>query len=358
VENERGECLSIYADVDRMESELLKRAPQDATDIRHFAGLIRRLAKLRMLDSEEPILTLLRSVPALPLLRQLSRISAHDYGNCFTHPLLKSLFGEGQMAALSASALVFSLAWMSGRNAGYAIGGSQNDYSAHYRETSEPGRPAAIGRQGGQNLSGEQCGSWCSTRRRGNDRSRLGDLHRGRSPLSTNCWAASTKTKSSTKRSARRNLFRRFSKVSFGIGRDHSDQPQFVTCVLDAPFVVDPDRAFSGVIPLLPFRPNVRTIGQDRGDRFSFDLQFEYWLNPQQRDPAQYQAEKQRVAEQVPPSRKPHVWYSTVARSDRCVDAGHDRYAGNWQGSMEGWLLTPASGFGPLRRTLPDLRRS
>jgi len=38
---------------------------------------------------------------------------------------LESFFGEGQMAELSAIALVFSLAWTSGRNAGYAIGGSQ-----------------------------------------------------------------------------------------------------------------------------------------------------------------------------------------------------------------------------------------
>ena len=90
VGNERGECWRIYADVDGMGSELLKRTPQDATEIRHFAGAIRRLAKLRMPDPEEPVLTLLRSVPALPLLRQLSRISGHDYGKRFRHPLLKA----------------------------------------------------------------------------------------------------------------------------------------------------------------------------------------------------------------------------------------------------------------------------
>ena len=33
------------------------------------------------------------------------------------------------------------------------------------------------------------------------------------------------------------------------------------------------------------------------------------------------------------------------------------RYTGNWGGSMEGWLLTPSTGFRPLRRDLPGLRR-
>jgi phytoene dehydrogenase-like protein len=33
------------------------------------------------------------------------------------------------------------------------------------------------------------------------------------------------------------------------------------------------------------------------------------------------------------------------------------RYTGNWQGSMEGWLLTPSTGFRPLRSTLPGLRQ-
>lgn len=33
------------------------------------------------------------------------------------------------------------------------------------------------------------------------------------------------------------------------------------------------------------------------------------------------------------------------------------RYTGNWKGSMEGWLLTPGTGFRPLPRTLPGLRQ-
>ena len=32
------------------------------------------------------------------------------------------------------------------------------------------------------------------------------------------------------------------------------------------------------------------------------------------------------------------------------------RYTGNWKGSMEGWLLTPTTGYQQLPNTLPGLR--
>jgi phytoene dehydrogenase-like protein len=46
MENELGERLPIYTNVDRMEAELLKRAPEDAAEIRRFASAVRKLAKI------------------------------------------------------------------------------------------------------------------------------------------------------------------------------------------------------------------------------------------------------------------------------------------------------------------------
>ena len=54
LETEHGESLSIYTNVDRMEAEFLKVAPQDAGEIRRLASAVRRLAKFRMPDPSEP----------------------------------------------------------------------------------------------------------------------------------------------------------------------------------------------------------------------------------------------------------------------------------------------------------------
>jgi phytoene dehydrogenase-like protein len=73
LENEHGDGLSVYTNVDRMEAEFLKVAPQDEAEIRHLASAIRRLAKFNLLpDPNEPWpgrwLRSLHALPSLPLL--------------------------------------------------------------------------------------------------------------------------------------------------------------------------------------------------------------------------------------------------------------------------------------------------
>jgi len=128
LENEDGESLSIFADVDRMEAELLRKARQDATQIRHFTSILRRFAKLPAPDPTEPWprkgLSLLHVLPHLPLLRTLWKLSAEQYGQRFNHKLLRTFFAANSMGQLSLLALIFSLVWMSQRNAAYVVGGS------------------------------------------------------------------------------------------------------------------------------------------------------------------------------------------------------------------------------------------
>jgi phytoene dehydrogenase-like protein len=82
---------------------------------------------------------------------------------------------------------------------------------------------------------------------------------------------------------------------------------------------------------------------------------FEFWVDLQQRDPAQYQAEKHRVAEAVIPILERRV--ADIRQAIEVVDVSTPatviRYTGNWKGSMEGWLLTPSTDFRPFRGTPP-----
>src|SRR6516225_2969677 len=82
LEDEKGESLSIYANVDRLEAELLQRAPQDAVEIRRLTSAIRRFAKFPIPDPSEPwprrARALLHVLPDLPLLRKWSRLSIQD----------------------------------------------------------------------------------------------------------------------------------------------------------------------------------------------------------------------------------------------------------------------------------------
>ena len=84
---------------------------------------------------------------------------------------------------------------------------------------------------------------------------------------------------------------------------------------------------------------------------------FEFWQRLQADDPEAYRTEKDRVADSVIAAlsrRLPQV-SQAIEIVDVATPATVIRYTGNWQGSMEGWLMTPGRVYGPLPNTLPGL---
>lgn len=47
---------------------------------------------------------------------------------------------------------------------------------------------------------------------------------------------------------------------------------------------------------------------------------------------------------------------AAIETVDVSTPASVIRYTGNWKGSMEGWVMTPDTGFGTLPQTLPGLK--
>jgi phytoene dehydrogenase-like protein len=86
---------------------------------------------------------------------------------------------------------------------------------------------------------------------------------------------------------------------------------------------------------------------------------FSYWADLREHDPHGYEAEKHRVAEAVVAileRRMPGI-KADIEVTDVSTPASVMRYTGNWKGSMEGWLMTPETGFKSLPLTLPGLHR-
>jgi phytoene dehydrogenase-like protein len=364
VETECGESLSIYADVDRMEAELLKRAPQDALEIRRLASVIRRLAKVELPDPSErwprTLLRLIRTLPSLPLLRWWSGLSIEEYGQRFTHPLLRSFFGGGETAVLSALALVFSLAWMNERNAGYPIGGSQAVIRSIVAEFQRLGgrlrlnaaaekilveRDAAVGVQltNGEIITAD----WVISAADGH--ATIYDLLGGRY-----ADAATAKTYGTLE------TFPSYVQVSLGVARDLSQQGGFVTRVLDTPITVDPATLLSQIsFRFFHFDPTFAPPGKTAVTCFLPTRSFDFWIDLQQHDPTRYQAEKDRIAQAVIVVLEKGIadLRSAIDVVDVSTPATVIRYTRNWKGSSEGWLPTPSTGFKRLRNTLPGLRK-
>jgi len=364
LEGEHGERLTIYTNVDRMESELLKAAPQDADEIRHLASAIRRFGKFQLPDSSEPWpgnwLQLLHSLPYLPLLRKWSSMSIEDCGQRFTHPLLKKFFMSGQLARLSALALVFSLAWMNEHNAGYPIGGSQAVIRLIVERLRALGgrlhlgakvhkivveRDAAVGVQleSGETFAAE----WVISASDGH--STIYDL------------LAGAYTDSATEKLYRTlQTFPSYLQVSLGIARNLSEQGALVTLLLDSPLVVDSETKLDQIsFRFFHYDPTFAPPGKTAVTCFLPTSNFEFWTRLQREDPAQYQAEKQRVRKAICAVLERHVpgLGAAIEITDVSTPASVIQCTGNWKGSMEGWLLTPSTGYRSLGNTLPGLKR-
>lgn len=364
LETEHGESLNIYANVDRMEAELFNRAPEDRVEIHHLASAIRRFAKFPMPDFTAPWphnwMAVLRTLPDLPLLREWSSLTIEEYGKRFKHPLLKRFFGGDELTGLSALPLLFSLAWMSEHDAGYPIGGSQAiirlvvgkllNLGGNLRLGAKVERilvedDAAVGVQltGGETIAAD----WVIS---------AADGHATIYELLDAKYAdrVTDRLYNTLK------PFPSYLQVSLGVARDLSDQPGYMTQLLDTALPLDPGTELSEVsFRFFHFDPTFAPSGKTAVTCFLPTYNFEYWADLQQRDPTQYQAEKHRIAEAVIAilqRRIPGV-REAIEVTDVSTPATVIRYTGNWKGSMEGWLLTPSTGLRPLPSKLPGLRK-
>jgi phytoene dehydrogenase-like protein len=368
LETEDGDVLAIPTDVDRLEQELLARAPQDAKQIRRLASAIRRLRGFKMPDPSKSWVgnapTLLRDLPVLPLLRSLSRITARDYAQRFTDPLLRAFFAGGEMGGLSAIALILSLAWMGSGNAKYVTGGAQAIIRPIEEQLVRLGgrvrfgakvdriliesgveNDAAVGVQlaGGETIKAD----WVISAADGH--ATIYELLGGKyvDAIIDNIYKTL-------------ELFPSYLQVSLGVALDLRDQPATTTLMLKSPLQVDPDTGLSQVsFRIFHFDPAFAPAGKTAVTCFLPTRNFAYWAQLRADHPEKYRAEKHRVAEaviDVLEKRIPGV-RAVVEVVDVATPASIFRYTGNWKGSMEGWLPTPRTGFKPLPTTLPGLRK-
>lgn len=362
VETDGGDSLSLYTDVDRMESELLRVAPQDANEIHHLAASIRRLGEFALPDLSlswaRKWLSILRTFPYVPLLREWSTLSCSEYSRRFSHPLIRNVFARDDK--LSAVAVVFSLAWMNMRNAGYAIGGAQ----AIVRPIAE--RFHSVGGQLRLGLKVERIlvenGAAVGVKLAN------GETLRADWVISAADGHATIYEFLSGKYTDRKidkiyqtfETFPSYVQVSLGVARDLSHKAPFVIRVLDAPLQVDPETRCTHVsFRFFHFDPTFAPKGKTAVTCFLPTRNFRFWADLHQNEPQRYQEEKERVAQQVLTilERSAPGVRDAIEQMDVSTPATVVRYTGNWKGSMEGWLLAPGMGFRTLPQTLPGLRR-
>jgi phytoene dehydrogenase-like protein len=353
--------LVIYRNVDRMEHELLATAPEDAAEIAKFAGFVRKLSSLRLFAGESIFaraISYLKAAPALKSLDKYSKITMADYAGRFKNPLLKRFFSSG-FGDLSFLAIAFSLAWMSRENAGYPIGGSLRlirlieesyrnlDGAIHYgakvdRIVVENGVATGAILEGGKKIRADVIVS-------------AADAHATIFHLLQGEFLSSEYEKAFKTFKP----FPSYVQISVGFNADLSGEPGFISIPLDYSIEVDPStRADFLSFRIFNYDPTFAPPGKTAVVCFIPTYNHQYWYLMREADKSNYDREKERIAncvievfEDKFPAAKGKVEVVDVATPATVI-----RYTGNWKGSMEGWLMTPATGIKPLPLTLPHLK--
>jgi phytoene dehydrogenase-like protein len=128
--------------------------------------------------------------------------------------------------------------------------------------------------------------------------------------------------------------------------------------VLDGPLVVDPGTELSQLVfRSFHFDPSFAPPGKTAVTCCISTENWEFWTRLRQSDPACCEAQKPRIADAVIAvlERSLPDLSRAIEVTDVTSPATIFRYTGNWRGSFEGWLLTPAWATS-LRNTLPGLR--
>ncbi len=155
-------------------------------------------------------------------------------------------------------------------------------------------------------------------------------------------------------------LFASYLQISLGVALDLHDQPPMLSRILESPITVDPETDHYNVgFRIFNFDPTFAPAGKTAVTCILSTRNFKYWADLRATNPAAYHSEKNRIADAVIgvlDKRIPGV-RAAIETVDVSTPASVLRYTGNWQGTMEGWLPEPGTGFSPLPNTLPGLER-
>lgn len=362
-ETESDERLVVYSDPDRFEAELLRVSPEDAEESRRFVAAIREFRDIEIPEPPEHFkdwFSLIATLPHLPAVRHWAGITLKAYGERFGHPLLRRFFSGGETGNLSAIAIVLTLAWMGRGDASYPIGGSQaviqgiaktfRDLGGRLRLDSRVVEILVEGEAAvGVRLSDGEIvrGDWVISAADGH--ATIYDMLHGR--FRDNAIDEAYQTL---------EPFASYAQVSLGIRRSLPAEAGLVTQVLTAPIQVDP----ATVLDQIPFRifnydPTFAPSGCTAVTCILPTRNFAYWTELRRSDPIGYDIQKRRLADAVIAvlNRRISGIDQLVEVVDVSTPATVIRYTGNWQGSMEGWLITPATGLRQLPVALPGLER-
>lgn len=368
VESEDPEkYIDIFTDVVELEAELLAKAPEDTKLIKEFTGAIRKFRKLKLPVSKgrevmnplEGMNTLLSILPYLRGLRKWGRISLKDFSEQFKNPLLKKAVSHLFVPDMSVLFMVFNLAWLSNREAGYPIGGSfplskaiehryinlggKIRYNSRVKniETAD-NKTRGITLVGGETFNSDiviSCADGYDT--------------------IFNMLGGNYINRKIRKYYENYKVFPSFLQISIGLNRTCEDLPGKISIPAKKGIRIDDSTTTDSIgVRIFNFDPSFAPKGKTSITITLLTENHEYWVDMKKNNLKKYREEKRRIGEEVTDILEKR--FGNIRDRIEVMDVSTPstviRYTNNWKGSFEGWVLTPGIGLKQIDKTLPGLK--
>ncbi|MGD9116307.1 MAG: NAD(P)/FAD-dependent oxidoreductase [Dehalococcoidia bacterium] len=365
VETVDGGVVEMYNDIDRLEAHLLEIAPEDEKTIKEVARAIRRFTKLDMSVEKPPELSnffdgikmMFKMLPFMGDFRKWGKMTMDEFVQRFKNPRLRSAW-KIMPPEMSGTAMVITMAGFDQKSQGYPIGGSLPFARAIEKRYLSLGGEAHYKSKVTKILVENDCAVGIELAD--------GSQHRADYVISaadgytTIFEMLEGKYVDDTVRGYYKELpiFEPLVFMGLGVNRDFADFPQMVTGLilqLEKPITVGGKERRWLEVRIHNFDPTLAPKGKTT-ITVMFDSNYAYW-EKLHKDLKAYKAEKAEIARLVIEAldRRFPGLAAQVEVTDVSTPVTFKRYTGNWQGSFEGWMITPKTMMLRMKKTLPGL---
>jgi phytoene dehydrogenase-like protein len=369
-EDAQGRRLVFYTDIDKMEKSLLEFSPQDSEAISDFIEGARMCLAFDSPSGNKKFLVRLGNVFKMALtyllkgrkMKRWMNTSALDFANRIKDPLLKESFIKMWFPDFSMFFILFTLAYMHDKNAGYPIGGSLPMSEAMAE------RYVSLGGSLMYNSRVEKI--LTENNRAVGVRLTDGTEFRAKRVISA-ADGYTTLFKMLDRQFGDENTYMPYEKwkifppllyIGIGVDRTFPEVPESISGTffeLKEPVIIGglekrwlSYHIFNHDHTLAPEGKTVMVV--------MMESDYDYWKELSAY-PDRYRSAKDEAGKKVIElleTKFPGI-SDSVEMIDVATPVTFERYTGNWKGSFEGWLITPGNSNVLLKRmpqTLPGLK--
>jgi len=370
IEDAQGNILRIFTDVDKLEEEMKRVAPEDNDLIEEFIGGVRKFIPFTFpLDKAPEVMNpldglkmMVRVLPFLRAFKKWEKMSAEEFSSGCKNPLLKRGILEIFMPETSVFFLLMTLVSMHKKAAGYPIGGS-----LHFAKMIEE-RYITLGGKINYKSRVEKVIVEDDSAR--GIQLENGDSNRadivisaadGHSTIFEMLGGRYVNEKLRTYYSGQSKKLKVFPSlvfVSLGVARTFDNEPHAMVFPLKKPLYIDDSMSYGNLsVRIFNFDSTLAPQGKTPITVMLGTYNHKFWVNLRKNDRATYNREKERIAAQVVDALEERLGNikSTIEVVDVSTPASIIQYTNNWKGSFEGWQPSPGTMMLRMDKTLPGL---